>query len=40
VLPIQDIGLSRVTLIWDVATDNAARDAFVSAALACRKQTI
>jgi len=40
VLPIQDIGPSRVTLIWDVATDNAARDAFVSAALACRKQTI
>jgi len=39
-LPIQDIGPSLVTLIWDAATDNPARDAFVSAALACRKQTI
>jgi len=40
VLPIQDIGPSQVTLIWDAASDNPARDAFVSAALACRKQTI
>ncbi|MDT5281396.1 MAG: hypothetical protein QOJ20_2591 [Mycobacterium sp.] len=40
VLPIEDIGPSQVTLIWDAATDNPARDAFVSAALACRKQTI
>jgi DNA-binding transcriptional LysR family regulator len=40
VLPIHDIGPSQVTLIWDAATDNPARDAFVSAALACRKQTI
>jgi DNA-binding transcriptional LysR family regulator len=40
VLPIQDIGPSQVTLIWDAATDNPARDAFVNAALACRKQTI
>jgi DNA-binding transcriptional LysR family regulator len=40
VLPIRDIGPSQVTLIWDAATDNPARDAFVSAALACRKQTI
>jgi len=40
VLPIQDIGPSQVTLIWDAATDTPARDAFVSAALACRKQTI
>ncbi len=40
VLPIQDIGPSQVTLIWDAATDNPARDAFVSSALACRKQTI
>ena len=39
-LPIQDIGPSRVTLISNAATDNPARDAFVSAALACRKQTI
>ena len=40
VLPIQDIGPSEVTLIWDAASDNPARDAFVSAALTCRKQTI
>jgi DNA-binding transcriptional LysR family regulator len=40
VLPINDIGPSQVTLIWDAAIDNPARDAFVSAALACRKQTI
>jgi DNA-binding transcriptional LysR family regulator len=40
VLPIRDIGPSQVTLIWDAAIDNPARDAFVSAALACRKQTI
>jgi DNA-binding transcriptional LysR family regulator len=40
VLPIQDIGPSQVTLIWDAATDNPARDAFVRAALACRNQTI
>jgi DNA-binding transcriptional LysR family regulator len=40
VLPIRDIGPSQVTLIWDAATDNPARDAFVSAALACREQTI
>jgi DNA-binding transcriptional LysR family regulator len=40
VVAIEDIGPSRVTLIWDAATDNSARDAFVSAALACREQTI
>lgn len=40
VLPIQDVGPSQVTLIWDAATDNAARDAFIDAALACRAQTI
>ena len=40
VMPVEDIGPSQVTLIWDAATDNPARDAFVSAALACRKQTI
>ena len=40
VLPITDIGPSQVTPIWDGATDNPARDAFVSAALACRSQTI
>jgi DNA-binding transcriptional LysR family regulator len=40
VLPLHDVGPSQVTLIWDAATDNAARDAFVSAALAYRDQTI
>jgi DNA-binding transcriptional LysR family regulator len=40
VLPVQDIGPSQVTLIWDASTDNPVRDAFVSSALACRKQTI
>jgi DNA-binding transcriptional LysR family regulator len=40
VLPIQDIGPSQVTLIWDAAIDNPARDAFVSAALECRAKTI
>jgi hypothetical protein len=40
VLPIRDIAPSRVTLIWDAATDNPARDEFVSAALVCRKQTV
>ena len=39
-LPIRDIGASQVTLIWDAANDNPARDAFVSAALACREQTV
>ena len=40
VLPIEDIGPSQVTLIWDAATDNPARDAFIGAALACRTQTV
>jgi len=40
IIPIRDIGPSRVTLIWDAATENSARDEFVTAALACRDQTI
>jgi DNA-binding transcriptional LysR family regulator len=40
VVPIEDIGPSRVTLIWDPAVINTARDAFLTAALACREQTI
>jgi DNA-binding transcriptional LysR family regulator len=40
VIPIEDIGPSRVTLIWDPTVDNSARDAFVTAALACRDQTV
>jgi DNA-binding transcriptional LysR family regulator len=40
VVPISDIGPSAVTLIWDASTENPARDDFVSAALACRDQTI
>ncbi|CAN5307169.1 LysR family transcriptional regulator [soil metagenome] len=39
VIPIEDIGPSRVTLIWDAAIANPARDDFVAAALACRSQT-
>jgi hypothetical protein len=33
------MGPSRVTLIWDAATSNTARDDFVAAALECRAQT-
>jgi DNA-binding transcriptional LysR family regulator len=40
VIPIEDVGPSRVTLIWDAAKANPARDDFVAAALACRDQTI
>jgi DNA-binding transcriptional LysR family regulator len=40
VVPIEDIAPSQVTLIWDAATKNSARDAFVNAALECRDQTI
>ena len=39
VIPIEDIGPSRVTLIWDAAIADPARDDFVAAALACRSQT-
>jgi DNA-binding transcriptional LysR family regulator len=40
VIPIDDAGPSRVTLIWDAAVANQARDEFVTAALMCRDQTI
>jgi DNA-binding transcriptional LysR family regulator len=40
VLPVDDLGPGQVTLVWDAATQNADRDDFVSAALACRDQTI
>ena len=40
VIPLEDVGPSRVTLIWDAAKSNPARDDFVAAALACRDQTI
>ncbi len=40
VLPIEDIGPSQVTLIWNAAVQNSARDAFVTAALKCRDETI
>jgi hypothetical protein len=40
VIPIEDIGPSQVTLIWDAAKENSARDAFVAAALQCRDETI
>lgn len=38
-VPIEDLSPSRVTLIWNAATDNPVRDEFVAAALACRDQT-
>lgn len=40
VLPVEDLGPSRVTLIWNAATADTVRDEFVAAALACRDQTI
>jgi DNA-binding transcriptional LysR family regulator len=40
VIPIEDVDPSRVTLIWDATVTNDARDAFVTAALACRDQTV
>jgi DNA-binding transcriptional LysR family regulator len=40
VVPIEDIAPGQVTLIWDAATANPARDDFVAAALACRDETI
>ena len=40
VVPIEDIAPGQVTLIWDAATANPARDQFVAAALACRDETI
>jgi len=40
VLPIVDIGPSQVTLIWNAAVQNSARDAFVTAALECRDEAI
>jgi DNA-binding transcriptional LysR family regulator len=40
VVPIADIPPGRVTLIWDAATADQVRDEFVTAALACRDQTI
>ncbi|MCG7606442.1 LysR family transcriptional regulator [Mycolicibacterium sp. (ex Dasyatis americana)] len=39
-VPIEDVGPSRVTLIWKADTDNPLRDEFVAAALACRDETI
>jgi len=40
VIPIEDVGPSRVTLIWNAEVADAVRDEFVTAALACRDQTI
>ena len=40
VVPIEDIAPGQVTLIWDAATANPARDEFVAAALACRDEAI
>jgi DNA-binding transcriptional LysR family regulator len=40
VVPIDDMPAGQVTLIWDAASVDPVRDAFVTAALACRDQTI
>jgi DNA-binding transcriptional LysR family regulator len=40
VVPIEDIAPGQVTLIWDAAIPNPARDEFVAAALACRGEAI
>jgi DNA-binding transcriptional LysR family regulator len=40
VVPIEDMPPGRVTLIWDAATADPVRDAFVTAALDCRDQTV
>ena len=40
VVPIEDIPAAHVTLIWDAAVVDPVRDAFVTAALACRDQTV
>ena len=40
VIPIDDIGPSQVTLIWNAAKENSVRDAFVAAALECRDEAI
>ena len=40
VVPIDDIPSARVTLIWDAATADPVRDAFVTAALAAREHTV
>ncbi len=40
VVPVDDIPPARVTLIWDATTVDAARDAFVTAALAAREHTV
>lgn len=39
-IPIEDIGPSRIMLIWDDAVIDTARDEFVRAAMACRDQTV
>lgn len=39
-VPIEDLGPSRVTLIWNAAVEDPIRDDFVAAALACRDQTV
>jgi DNA-binding transcriptional LysR family regulator len=40
VVPIEDLGPSEVTLIWNALVDNPIRDEFIAAALACRDDTI
>lgn len=40
VVPVEDLGSSPVTLIWNAAVENPARDQFIAAAVACRDDTI
>jgi DNA-binding transcriptional LysR family regulator len=40
VVPVEDLDPGRVMLIWDAAREDTDRDDFVTAALACRAQTI
>ncbi|ULN36705.1 LysR family transcriptional regulator [Mycolicibacterium smegmatis] len=39
-VPVEGLPPNRVTLIWNAATDNPVRDEFISAALACRDETV
>lgn len=39
-VPVEGLPPNRVTLIWNAATDNPVRDEFITAALACRDETV
>lgn len=40
VVPIEGLPPNQVTLIWKATVDNPVRDEFISAALACRDETV